>query len=351
MSYPKQLKAMPAEDKPSRYGTSDAVVSPTTDVRRQTGRPESTSDADILPAMSRVQVTVEERRLTLSNLEKVLYPEPGFSKGQVIDYYTRIAPVLLPHLHDRPVTLKRYPRGIDAPFFYEKRCPRIHPDWIQTLTVAENSAQGRGIKYCLINDLPTLVWIANLAALELHPSLSVGRDLEHPSALVFDLDPGAPAGLYECCGVALDLRALLKEMGLESFVKTSGGKGLQVYVPLNSDTPYSEARQFVKAIAQMFERNDPDAVTSKMLKSLRVGKVFIDWSQNRTNKTTVSVYSLRAGSDPTVSTPVTWEEIESAYESGNTDELVFDSAAVLQRVEEMGDIFAPVLTLKQTLPK
>jgi bifunctional non-homologous end joining protein LigD len=292
-----------------------------------------------VPAAARVEVDVEGRRLSLSNLDKVLYPAVGFTKGQVIDYYTRIAPAVLPHLRDRPLTLKRYPNGVDAQYFYEKRCPSHAPEWVRR-------EQFQGIEYCVCDDLPTLVWLANLADLELHPSLSKVEEDLRPTVMAFDLDPGAGAGLPECCEVAFLLRDALAQLGLESFAKTSGSKGIQIYVPLNSeDVDYDHGTKALsKALARHLEAQHPKLIVSQQKKELRSGKVLIDWSQNDEHKTTVGVYSLRARERPTVSTPVTWEELEDPAA------LVFESADVLERVERLGDLFAPVAELRQELP-
>jgi bifunctional non-homologous end joining protein LigD len=280
----------------------------------------------------------------------VLWPETGFTKGQVIDYYARIADAILPHLRDRPLTLKRYPNGVTESFFYEKRCPGHRPDWVGTVAIWSGRNEGE-IDYCLCNDRATLIWLAQLAALELHPSLSLGDEIERPTVLAFDLDPGAPANILDCCHVALRLRELFTGLDLECFPKTSGSKGLQVYVPLNSDVTYEQTKPFARAVAQALERAEPDLVVSRMAKNLRKGKVFVDWSQNDQHKTTVCVYSLRAKERPTVSTPVTWEEVEDAAERGNPDALTFKADEVLDRVEEHDDLFAPVLALHQALPK
>jgi bifunctional non-homologous end joining protein LigD len=295
-----------------------------------------------------VEVEVAGKTLRLSNLDKVLYPEPGFTKGQVIDYYSRIAPVLLPHLKDRPLTLKRYPNGVEGKFFYEKQCPSHRPSWVKTTPVP---ARGKTIDFCLANDLPTLVWAANLADLELHTSLSKKGDIKRPTTLAFDLDPGPPATIVECSQVALWLRKIFGELGLESFPKTSGSKGMQIYVPLNTKTSYDETKPFAKALAELLEKQHPKLVVSSMKKELRPRKVLIDWSQNDEHKTTVNVYSLRAKARPTVSTPLTWGEVEAIHESGDPDSAVYDSDDVLARVEEHGDLFEPVITLKQKLPK
>jgi bifunctional non-homologous end joining protein LigD len=293
--------------------------------------------------MSSTVVDVDGRRLKLSNLEKVLYPDPGFTKGQVIDYYTRIAPVLLPHLRDRPLTLKRYPEGVDAEYFYEKQCPKHRPAWVATAPVWSEHNQ-RTIDFCLVNDRATLVWVANLASLELHTALHRAPETSRPDMMVFDLDPGEPAALPECAEVALWLREALDGLGLVSVVKTSGNKGLQLYVPLNTPVTYDETKGFSRALAQVLERAHPKQVTSNMAKELRRGKVFIDWSQNDEHKTTVSVYSLRARPRPTVSAPLHWKEVEAGVPP------VLDAACVLERVAAHGDLSAPLLETEQRLP-
>ncbi|HEY1277329.1 MAG TPA: non-homologous end-joining DNA ligase [Thermoleophilaceae bacterium] len=286
----------------------------------------------------RLHVEVDGRRLSLSNLDKVMYPSVGFTKGQVIDYYTRIAPVLLPHLRGRPLTLKRYPDGVDGKFFYEKRIPSHAPDWVRREEVG-------GIEYVICDDLATLVWAANLADLELHPSLSLAEEIERPTVLAFDLDPGPPAGLRECCEVALILRETLDRLGLDARVKTSGSKGIQLYVPLNDDdVSYDETKPLSNALARHLEGEHPKLIVSTQKKELRRGKVLIDWSQNDKNKTTVSVYSLRARERPTVSTPLDWDELD------DPESLVFEAGDVLERVEERGDLWAPVAELRQELP-
>jgi bifunctional non-homologous end joining protein LigD len=292
-----------------------------------------------------VEVEVEGRRLRLSNLDKPMYPRAGFSKGQVIDYYTRAAPALLPHLRDRPLTLKRYPNGVEGQHFYEKQCPGHRPDWVATARIRTGR---REIDFCLCNDLPTLVWAANLADLELHPSLSLAARVEHPTAMAFDLDPGEPAGLAECCEVALLLRDALAHLGLDSYPKSSGSKGMQVYVPLNvKAVTYERTKPFAHALARHLEGQNAKLVVSSMKKSLRQGKVLIDWSQNDEHKTTVCVYSLRARERPTVSTPLRWEEVER----GDPDGLVFEAEDALGRIEEHGDLFAPVIEQRQELPE
>jgi bifunctional non-homologous end joining protein LigD len=295
-------------------------------------------------------VLVEGRRLKLSNVSKVLYPKSGFTKGDVINYYVRVAPALLPHLRDRPLTLKRYPDGVEGEFFYEKKCPSYRPDWLDLAPVWSDRNQAN-IQFCMVNDLASLVWVANLADLELHTFLARSPDMQRPTMMVFDLDPGQSAGLLECLPVALRLRDLLLELKLKSFPKTSGSKGLQVYVPLNTPVTYEMTKPFAKAVAETLERDDPSRVVSKMSKSLRKGKVFVDWSQNDDFKTTVCVYSLRAKESPSVSTPITWEETERAFRSKSVDGLEFHPDDVYRRIDEHGDLFNPVLKLKQRIPR
>ena len=297
----------------------------------------------------KAELIVEDRKIQVSNLEKVLYPKARFAKGQVIDYYIRIAPVLLPHLRDRPLTMKRYPDGVDGEFFYEKNCPSHRPKWVQTAKVWSEGNE-RTMNYCLANDLPTLVWAANLADLELHTSLSRKDDLDRPTMMVFDLDPGAPAHIVQCCHVGLWLRDLLAKMKLESFAKTSGSKGLQVYVPLNTSVTYDQTKDLSRSLAQYLEHEHANLVTSNMSKAVRKGKVFVDWSQNDEHKTTICVYSLRAREEPTVSTPVTWQEVENCLKKKKAELLKFRSDQVLVRVDKLGDLFEQVEKLKQKLP-
>jgi len=299
---------------------------------------------------AKTELVVEGKKLAVSNLDKVLYPKAGFTKGQVIDYYIRIAPVLLPHLRDRPLTMKRYPNGVDAEFFYEKNCPSHRPKWVKTAKVW-SEGNNRIMQYCLAQDLPTLVWAANLADLELHTSLAKKKDVARPTMMVFDLDPGAPADIVQCCQVGLWLRDLLSKMKLKSFAKTSGSKGLQVYAPLNTPVGFDQTKDLSRALAQHLEGEHPNLVTSNMSKVVRKGKVFVDWSQNDEHKTTICVYSLRAKEEPTVSTPVSWDEVENCLKKKKADLLRFRSDKTLARVEKMGDIFEPVEELKQKLPK
>jgi bifunctional non-homologous end joining protein LigD len=297
---------------------------------------------------TKVVVDVEGRHVALTNLEKVLYPD-GFTKGQVVDYYTRVAPVLLPHLAGRAVTRKRYPDGVDGPVFFEKNAPRGTPDWVRTEVLpSPGSTKGRDtIEYVVVDDLATLVWTANLAALELHTHMwrvvhPRGKPARQapPDLLVLDLDPGPPATVVDCCEVALLLRDALAEDGHEPLAKTSGNKGLQLYARAAGLRSAEDTSAYAKGLAQRFEKSHPDLVVHRMAKTLRPGKVLLDWSQNNAAKTTVSVYSLRARDTPTVSTPVTWAEVEACREPGD---LVFTSDDVLARVAEHGDLFAPLL--------
>lgn len=290
---------------------------------------------------AKVTVDVEGTTVVLSNLDKVLYPAVGFTKGQVLDYYTRIAPVLLPHLAERAVTRKRYPDGVDGQVFFEKNAPRGTPDWVRTETLpSPGSSTGREtIDYVVVQDLATLVWTANLASLELHTHMW-RLDQDSPDLVVFDLDPGAPATIVECCAVALLLRPLLEADGLAPVVKTSGSKGMQLYARADAFTSAEQTSAYAKGLAQRLEGEHPDLVLHRMTKALRGGKVLVDWSQNSAAKTTISVYSLRARDRPTVSTPLTWDEVESCTAA---DDLVFTSDDVLARVEEHGDLFAPLL--------
>jgi bifunctional non-homologous end joining protein LigD len=295
-------------------------------------------------------VEIEGRQLKLTNLDKVLYPAAGFTKGQIIDYYARIAPILVPHLKNKPLTLKRYPNGVDSIPFFEKNATKHRPDWVKTVPIWSEGNQ-RDVNYILCNDLSTLVWVANLAAIELHPSLSLAQDIMCPRSLVFDLDPGPPANIVQCCQVALWLRTIFEHFKLESFPKTSGSKGLQIYVPLNTKTSYDETKPLAHALARLLENEHRDLVVSDMKKAIRTNKIFVDWSQNDEHKTTISVYALRARERPTVSTPVTWDEVEHTLKKKDVKLLVFESKQTLERVEKMGDLFAPLLELKQKLPK
>jgi bifunctional non-homologous end joining protein LigD len=295
------------------------------------------------------EVTIDGRQLSLSNLDKVLYPESGFTKAQVIDYYVRIAPVLLPHIRGRLLTLKRYPNGVDAGFFYEKQCPSHAPSWVRTQPIPSTRKGGRTIDYCVVDEVATLAWVANLASLELHTSLACADDWMRPTMVVFDLDPGPPAAIAECARVALLLREVFDSLSLTAVVKTSGSKGLQVYAPLNTPCDYGGTKVFSKSLAELLERVHPELVVSSQRKDLRGGKVLIDWSQNDEHKTTVCVYSLRARSQPTVSAPVTWTEVEAAVTGPDT--LSFTADAVLERAERLGDLFEAAVTVRQELPR
>ena len=293
------------------------------------------------------QVEIEGRTLSLSNLDKVLYPETGFTKGEVIDYYARIAPVLLTHVGDRGITMRRFPNGVDDKSFFEKRCPSHRPEWVPTAPGPGD--KGGEIDYCMLDSRAALVWAANLAALEIHAPMARGVDIETPTMVVFDLDPGAPADIVDCCEVALWLRDLFNGLSLEVWPKTSGSKGLQLYLPVNRPgLTHEGASAFAQMVAQALEKHHADRVVSIMRKDLRPGKVFIDWSQNSRHKTTACVYTLRARPRPTVSTPVTWDEVEAGADGDL--KLVFEAPEVIARVEQHGDLFAPVLTLEQDLP-
>ena len=331
---------------------------PAGEVRLERPDPAATTEAPATePALAeavaagrkRTRVTVGGVELGLSNRDKVLYPATGFTKGELIEWYARMAEVLLPHLRGRPLTMKRYPDGVDAGHFYEKRCPSHRPEWVRTARIWSDS-HNEEVEYCLVEDLPTLVWAANLADVELHTSLSQASEMERPTAVVFDLDPGAPADVLDCAQVALWIRGMFEQLGLRCYPKTSGSKGIQVYVPLNTEVTYEQTKPFAKAVAETLEAKFGERVVSRMTKAKRAGKVLVDWSQNDRHKTTVCVYSLRARERPTVSTPLEWEELEAACEGGDADRLVFDHAAVLRRVEERGDLFAALLGEKQALP-
>jgi bifunctional non-homologous end joining protein LigD len=294
-------------------------------------------------------LTVSGRELSITNPDKVLYPEAGFTKGDVIEYYRAIAPALLPHLRGRALTMKRYPNGVDEEHFYQKESPKHRPDWVTTVPIW-SEGNGRDINFTVVNSLPTLLWAANLADLELHTSMARARTPRRPTMLVFDLDPGPPATVVECCEVALMLRERLAHHGLRCFPKTSGSKGLQLYAPLNTPVGYDDTKPFARDLARTMEAEHGDLIVSNMRKELRTGRVLMDWSQNDYRKTTVCVYSLRARSRPTVSTPLEWAEVERTAEQRDPELLVFDWKQVLERVERHGDLFEPVLKLRQRLP-
>jgi bifunctional non-homologous end joining protein LigD len=296
-------------------------------------------------ANSEVQVDVGLRTLRLTNLEKILYPEAGFTKANVIDYYVRIAPVMLDHIGDRGITMRRYPDGVDGESFFNKRCPDWRPDWLAA-EVGPGDRDGV-IHYCRLDELASLAWAANLAALEIHAPMARSADIESPTMLVYDLDPGEGTGMVECCQVAELLREVLDAVELRAWPKTSGSKGLQLYVPLNRPHTHSHASSFARATGQLLERDLADRVTTTMGKSNRVGKILIDWSQNSRHKTTIAPYSLRARPRPTVSTPLTWDEVSDG--AGGL-ELSFEAAEVLARVDRLGDLFAPTVHLEQQLP-
>jgi bifunctional non-homologous end joining protein LigD len=301
------------------------------------------------PTPARPAMTLGGREIALSNLDKVLYPRTGTTKRDVIDYYAALAPVLLPHARGRGLTVKRWPDGVDGKSFFQKQAPAHRPDWVRTVALPAGS---KVIDYLLVDDPATLVWLANLAALELHAPLALAASPARPSAVVFDLDPGAPATIVECCEVAVRLRAMFDRVGLRSFPKTSGSKGLQVYVPLGSEqVTFTQTKAFSRMIAELLARDEPELVVARMAPALRTGRVFVDWSQNDQQKTTVAAYSLRARDRPTVSTPLDWDEVDRALDSGDPDDLVFDAGVVLERVAERGDLLAPLLSVAQELPR
>ena len=302
-----------------------------------------------MPKRTVQEVVVGRRRLEISNVDKVFYPSGGFTKGDMISFYRDISEVLLPHLKGRPVTLKRFPDGAEGSFFYEKECPKYAPDWIKTAPITRRR-DNVDVNYCLLDTQPALVWAANLANLELHTVLAKARDVTKPIALVFDLDPGEPLGVIACADIALRLKKMFGSFGLDMLVKTSGSKGLQAYVPLNTKVTYEQTKAFAQDVARRMEKDHPSEIISKPSREQRKGKIFIDWSQNDLHKTTVSVYSLRAKERPTVSTPVTWEEVRKAVKKDDAALLTFEYDEVLKRVARRGDLFEPVLKMKQKLP-
>lgn len=305
---------------------------------------------DDRPADEVVRERVDLRGQRFTNRDKVLFPATGFTKGDLIDYYVAVAPTMLPHVQDRPITLRRWPDGVEGRSFFEKNCPSHRPDWIETVSVYSRGERKR-ISFCLLQDAAALAWTANLASIELHPSLSLGHDLAHPTAVVFDLDPGEPAGLAECAHVALVLEGLFSQLGLRTVVKTSGSKGLQVYLPLGErEATYERTKPFARRVAELLERRLPELVVSRMTRRLRRGRVLVDWSQNDEHKTTVAVYSVRARERPTVSTPLHWEELREAHREGTVERLAFEPPDVLARVDEHGDLFAAMLGAGQRLP-
>ncbi len=299
--------------------------------------------------MSRKEVEIAGRRLSLSNLEKDLYPSYGFTKAQILEYYRRMARFILPHLQDRALTLKRYPEGVEQDFFFEKRCPAHRPAWTKTAEIRQED--GERMTVCLVNDLETLMWVENLASLELHVPLARARSPQTPDSLVFDLDPGDPANILDCARVALILRDLLNDLRLASFVKTSGKKGLHVYVPLNlKETTFEHTKKFSRAVALIMQKNYPELVTAKMAKEYRQAKVFINWSQNDSAKTMVCIYSLRAREKPVVSFPLSWPELENLAGRDDPEKLQILYSEAVSRAEIQGDLFQEVLEKEQKLP-
>ena len=288
------------------------------------------------------------RRLTIRHLDRVVFPRTGTTKGELLDYYVRIADVMLPHLRHRLLHMHRYPEGVEGPRFWQKACPEHRPDWLPTVPVWSRDKDA-DIHYCVVNELAALLWAVNLGSIELHTSLHRIEDLHRPTTLAFDLDPGEGVGILECCEVALRLRDLFAGVGLRSCAKTSGSKGLQVHVPLNTEVGYAETKPLSRSIAELLEAAAPGAVVSRMARSLREGKVLVDWSQNTEHKSMVCAYSVRAKQRPTVSTPVDWDELEGALDAGDPDALSFEMGDVLERAAQLGDIFVPVLTVRQEL--
>ncbi len=342
------------EDKPAELVVREDTTNAAAAARAAAEGPSELRDAEaatltiIAKSAASETALVGGRELKLTNSGKVLYPETGFTKGQLIEYYATVAPVLLAHLQGRALTVTRWPDGVEGKSFFQKQSPAHRPEWVRTATLPAGSKK---IDYTLADDLPTLVWLANLAAIELHTPLALAEQPDRPTSMVFDLDPGEGTDVLDCARLALDLRGLFENLGLASFVKTSGSKGLQVYVPLNvEDVDFARTKRFAKAVAELFEQTEPDRVVSRMTKTRREGKVLIDWSQNDRNKTTVCVYSLRARAHPTAATPLEWDEVSNALDGGEAAALVFDAAQVPARVAEQGDLFASVLSLKQQLP-
>lgn len=297
---------------------------------------------------AKTTVKINGKHLQLTNLQKVYYPKTGLTKAGVIDYYRQVAVCILPHLKDRPLTLKRYPDGVDEDFFYQKECPSHKPEWLKTSHEMNGT---EGPNFCLVNNLPDLVWVANTAAIEMHPLLSRADDLNKPTSIVFDLDPGQGMNILDCAKVALKMKNFFDQLDMKCFPKTSGSKGMHLWVPLNTDVTFDDTKTFARQVARTFEKKFPDLIISKMTKSLRKNKIFIDWSQNDSHKTTVCVYSLRAKETPTVSTPLKWKEVKHAADSGNSQNLAFEKNQVIERINKFGDIFKPVLDLKQKLKK
>lgn len=296
-------------------------------------------------------VIEEKDEVILSNLDKIMYPKTSTTKRDIIGYYKSIYPVISTHIKDRPLTLKRYPNGVEEDFFYEKRCPSHKPAWVETVKVY-SPKNDTYINFCLVNNQKSLIWLANLASLELHGYLHLASSLDNPYVVVFDLDPGEPADIVQCCEVGLIIKDLLQSLGLQSFPKTSGSKGLQIYLPLNNKAHnFEQSKNFAKSVAKYLENKYPQKVVSNMKKNLRANKILVDWSQNDPHKTTVCPYSLRARQHPSVSTPVSWQEVEAVAKSKNGFSIDFTMQDVLDRVSKIGDIFEPVAKLSQNLPQ
>jgi bifunctional non-homologous end joining protein LigD len=295
------------------------------------------------------QIVVDGKQIRISNRDKVLYPGTGFTKGQVIDYYRAIAPTMLPYLRGRTVTLKRFPDGVESQSFFGKHCPPRRPEWVHTARVAAENEEGE-VNYCVVDDAATLVWMAQLATLEFHVSLARAAQIQRPTNIVFDFDPGAPATIVQCARVALLLRETCERLGLQAFPKVSGSKGIHIFIPLNTPVTYEQTKPWAEAMADLLVQREPELVVANMRRALREGRVLVDWSQNAEHKTTVCVYSMRGKAQPTVSMPVEWTEVEALVRTGDASKLVFSPERALERVERQGDLFAPVLSLRQKLP-
>lgn len=298
--------------------------------------------------MAAGQFDVGGRRLAIRHLDRVLFPRTGTTKSEVLSYYVEVSKYMLPHLHERLLHMHRYPEGVEGPRFWQKGCPEHRPRWMPTAPVWSRD-KGQNIDYCVVNELAALLWAVNIGSIELHTSLHLRSHLHRPTVIAFDLDPGAGAGLMECCDVALRLRELFEQLGMETFVKTSGSKGLQLYVPLNAETSYEMTKPVARRIAEVLADQTRELVVSQMARSARAGKVLIDWSQNTEHKSMVCAYSVRAKQRPTVSTPVRWSEVEAALNAGDPGQLSFEMGAVRERLAELGDLFEPVLSTRQQL--
>jgi bifunctional non-homologous end joining protein LigD len=294
------------------------------------------------------ELEVGGRRLVIRHLDRVVFPRAGTTKGELLGYYAAIAEVMLPHLRERLLHMHRYPEGVEGPRFWQKGCPEHRPEWMPTAPVWSRD-KGAAIDFCVVNEAAALLWAVNIGSIELHTSLHRRAAMHTPTVLAFDLDPGEGVGLLQCCEVALRLRELFDRLGIAGYPKTSGSKGLQVYVPLGTDITYTETKPFARRIAELLETQTPQAVVSRMSRALRAGRVLVDWSQNTEHKSMVCAYSVRAKARPTVSTPLRWDEVVSALDTGDAGALTFEMGDVRERIAALGDLFAPVLTQRQDL--